>query len=72
MKILHSLGGHIHSSVTGLWSSVAAIFLGFGTEEYITVIFLHTEEYKSIEECTPFSCSEITTYKSQVVVKRVK
>jgi hypothetical protein len=41
----------------GLCSLVDAIFLSSGTEEYITVIFLGTEEYKSTEECTLFSCS---------------
>jgi hypothetical protein len=35
-----------------------AIFLNSGTEEYIIVIFLGTEEYKIIEECTMFSYSE--------------
>jgi hypothetical protein len=42
----------------GLCSSVAAIFLGSGTVEYITVIFLGTEEYKTTEECTLLFCSE--------------
>jgi hypothetical protein len=37
---------------TGLYSWVDAIFLDSGTVEYITVIFLGTEEYKSTEECT--------------------
>jgi hypothetical protein len=42
---------------TGLYSSVSGIFLGFGTEEYSSVIFLGTEEYKKPEEDTLFSCS---------------
>jgi hypothetical protein len=39
-------------------SSVETIFLSSGTEEYITVIFLGTEEYKSTDECTIFSYSD--------------
>jgi hypothetical protein len=38
-----------------LCSSVTGTFLSFGTEEYISVIFLGTEEYKKIEEDTLFS-----------------
>jgi hypothetical protein len=41
-----------------LCSSVEPIFLGSGTEEYIIVILLGTEEYKSTEECILFFCSE--------------
>jgi hypothetical protein len=40
---------------TGLCSSIDVIFLDFGTEEYITIIFLDTVEYKSIEKYTLFS-----------------
>jgi hypothetical protein len=43
---------------TILYSSVISIFLSSGAEEYITVIFLGTEEYKSTDEFTLFSCSE--------------
>jgi hypothetical protein len=42
---------------TRLCSSIVAIFLGSFTEEYITFIFLGTEEYKITEEWTMFSCS---------------
>jgi hypothetical protein len=42
---------------TGICSSITAIFLCSGTEEYITVIFLNTEEFKSTDDCTLFSCS---------------
>jgi hypothetical protein len=50
---IHRLTGEF----TGLCSSVESIFLAFGTEEYNLVIFLDTEEYRIIEECTLFSCS---------------
>jgi hypothetical protein len=33
------------------------IFVGLGTEEYISVIFLGIEEFKKTEECLLFSCS---------------
>jgi hypothetical protein len=39
--------------------AVATIFLGSGTEKYIAIIFLGTEEYKSTEECVLFSCSAV-------------
>jgi hypothetical protein len=57
MKLVCSSVRPIHLSVNRriyhhICSSVAAIFLDSGTEEYITVIFLGTEE------CTLFSCSE--------------
>jgi hypothetical protein len=45
---------------TRLYSSIEAIFLGSGTKEYIAVIFLSTEEYKSTEECTMCFCSVMT------------
>jgi hypothetical protein len=45
---------------TGLCSSVEDIFLGFGTEEYIS--YISREEYKSIEECTLFSCRGGTSH----------
>jgi hypothetical protein len=38
-----------------LCSSIENILLGSNTEEYITVIFLRTEEDKNTKECTPFS-----------------
>jgi hypothetical protein len=34
------------------------IFLGVGTKEYSTVIFLSTEEFNATEEDTLFSCSD--------------
>jgi hypothetical protein len=43
---------------TWIYSSVEDIFLGTGTEEYMTVTFLGTEEYKRIEEYTTLSCSD--------------
>jgi hypothetical protein len=42
---------------TTLRSSVTDTFLGFGTEDYISVILLGTEEYKKTKEGTLFSCS---------------
>jgi hypothetical protein len=45
-----------------IYSSVPGIFLGFGTEEYSSVIFLGTEEYNKTEECTLFSYSDIPCY----------
>jgi hypothetical protein len=42
---------------SGLHSSVSGIFLSFSAEEYSSVIFLGTEEYNKIDECTMFSCS---------------
>jgi hypothetical protein len=42
--------------LTRLSSSIDT-FLGAGTEEYNSVIFLSTDEYNVTEECTIFSCS---------------
>jgi hypothetical protein len=42
----------------GLCSSVENVFISFGIEKYSTVIFLDSEEYLSIEQNTPFFCSE--------------
>jgi hypothetical protein len=42
---------------TGIFLSVEDTFLSSDTEEYIIVIFLGTEEYKTTKECTLFSCS---------------
>jgi hypothetical protein len=47
-------------NILWLCSSVAVIFLDSGTEEYITVIFLKTEEYKSTDECIMFPVSKGT------------
>jgi hypothetical protein len=44
---------------TILYLSVTSIFLSSGTKEYITVILLGTEEYKSTDEFTLFSCSDV-------------
>jgi hypothetical protein len=44
---------------TILYLSVTSIFLSSGTEEYITVILLGTEKYKSTDEFTLFSCSDM-------------
>jgi hypothetical protein len=40
-------------------SSVTPIFVGFKTKEYSPFIFLGIEEYKKLEECILFSCSEV-------------
>jgi hypothetical protein len=39
---------------SGLYSLVLSTFLGFGTEEYSSVLLLSTEEYKETEEGTCF------------------
>jgi hypothetical protein len=42
---------------SGLYYSVLSTFLGLGTEEFSSVIFLSLEEYKNIEKDTLFSYS---------------
>jgi hypothetical protein len=44
---------------TILYLSVTSIFLSSGTKEYIAFILLGTEEYKSTDEFTLFSCSDV-------------
>jgi hypothetical protein len=45
---------------SGLHSSVLINFIGFGIDEYSSVIFLSTKEYKKIEEGTMFSYSGVS------------
>jgi hypothetical protein len=54
--------------------SVLGTFLGFGTEEYSSVIFLGTDEYNKTEEHTLFSCSEVDmlTTKIGLLMKKLK
>jgi hypothetical protein len=47
---------------TDLRTSVTDTFLDFGTEEYIRVIFLNTDEYIKIEKDTIFSYSKSTLF----------
>jgi hypothetical protein len=44
---------------SGLYSSVPSTFLNFGTEEFSSIIFLSTEEYKNLKEDALFSCTAV-------------
>jgi hypothetical protein len=54
--------------------SVLGTFLGFGTEEYSSVIFLGTDEYNKTEGHTLFSCSEVDmlTTKIGLLMKKLE
>jgi hypothetical protein len=41
-------------NVPGIYSSVTFTFVGLGTEEYICVIFLGTEEFKKLSNISCF------------------
>jgi hypothetical protein len=45
--------------------SVPGIFLGFGTDEYSSIIFLGTEEYNKDEEDTMFSYSVSFSFRTE-------
>jgi hypothetical protein len=45
-------------NIPGIHSSVYYINVGFGTEEYSTVILLDIKEYNKTEELRLFYCSE--------------
>jgi hypothetical protein len=45
-------------NVPSVYSSVTFTLMGLGTEEYICVIFLGTEEFKNTEEYSLVSCSD--------------
>jgi hypothetical protein len=50
---------------TGLCSSDENVFLSYGTEEYITIIFLGTEKLKKTEEHMLFSVVAVYSVRSR-------